>query len=62
MDSVTNVLMRRDGLTREEAEIQKQATREMIWDALADGDYDDIEDIMYGELGLEMDYIDEMLF
>lgn len=62
MSSVVSVLMRRDGMTKDEAVRQKNEVREMILDALENEEYDDIEDIMYGELGLEMDYIDEMLF
>ena len=62
MSSVVSVLMKRDGMTKDEAVRQKNEVREMILDALENEEYDDIEDIMYGELGLEMDYIDEMLF
>lgn len=62
MSSVVSVLMKRDGMTKDEAVRQKNEVREMIMDALENEEYDDIEDIMYGELGLEMDYIDEMLF
>ena len=62
MSSVVSVLMKRDGMTKDEAVRQKNEVREMIMDALENEEYDDIEDIMYGELGLEMDYIEEMLF
>lgn len=62
MNSVVSVLMKRDGLTKDEAKREKEYARELIMDALENEDYDDIEDIMYGELGLELDYIDEMLF
>lgn len=60
-DKVVDVLMKRDGLTRQEAEKQKTYVADMIQDAVASGDYSEVEDIMYSELGLEMDYIFDML-
>lgn len=62
MSDIVGILMKRDGLTREEAQSQKEYAKELMLDALDRGDYDDVEELMYEELGLEMDYIDEMLF
>lgn len=61
MDKIVDILMRRDGVTKEEAKNTLEETRGMINDAIASGNFDDVEDIMYSELGLEMDYIDEIL-
>lgn len=61
MDKIVDILMRRDGVTKEEAKNTLEETREMIDDAIASGNFDEVEDIMYSELGLEMDYIDEIL-
>ena len=58
---VVDVLMERDGLTKQEAKQQIDEVREMMEDAIECGDYTEVEDIMYSELGLEMDYIDELL-
>ena len=53
MNKVVEILMHRDGMTREEAEEKVQEVREMIVDASAF----EVEDILIDELGLEMDYI-----
>ena len=60
-NKIVDVLMERDGMTKQEAEKHLNDVREMINDAAACGDYDDVEDIMYSELGLEMDYIFDIL-
>jgi len=50
--------MRRDGETRESAKEIYMQVKQMIDDTLANGGgYDDVENIMMDELGLEMDYI-----
>lgn len=61
MSRIVDILMKRDGVTREEARNTLQETREMINDAIASGNFDEVEDIVYSELGLEMDYIDELI-
>lgn len=62
MNKVVEILMSRDNLTQGEAERQLQEVREMIDDAVAAGDYSEAEDIVASELGLEMDYIFDILF
>ena len=54
---VVEILMRRDGMTREEAEEKVQEVREMIVNASAF----EVEDILIDELGLEMDYIFDLI-
>ena len=61
MNKIVDILMKRDGLTRDEAEQRVEETREMMNDAVGSGDYEEVEDIMCSELGLEMDYIFDIL-
>lgn len=56
MNEVIKILMNRDGLTYEEAREEYEITQEEILESIADG-YGDVEDILLGNLGLEMDYI-----
>lgn len=57
-----DILMNRDGLTEAEAIDVMNATREEVYNAIYDGDFDLAEDIFTGDLGLEMDYIFDLLF
>jgi hypothetical protein len=57
MNKVVEILMRRDGMTREEAEEKVQEVREMIVCASVL----EAEDILIDELGLEMDYIFDLI-
>jgi hypothetical protein len=59
VDSIVDVLMRRDGLSREEAEDEVQNAREELMDRLADGD--DPYDICQELFGLEPDYLMELI-
>ena len=61
MKSVKQILMDRDDITAEEAEELIEEVRKEIQIAASNGDYELVEDIMYGDLGLEMDYIFEFL-
>lgn len=56
MNEVIKILMNRDGLTYEEAREEYEITQEEILESIAGG-YGDVEDILLGNLGLEMDYI-----
>lgn len=61
--SIVEILMNRDGNTRQEAEERVQYCRQRLYEeAVETGDYDAAEDIIVDELGLEPDYIDELLF
>ena len=59
MNKVVEILMKRDGLSRREAQEQFNEVQEMIQEC----NFDPIEteDILIEELGLEMDYIFEFL-
>lgn len=59
MNNVVAILMKRDRMSRAEAVALVTEVREMIEDA--GGDYDEAEQIMIDELGLEMDYIFDIL-
>ena len=59
MNNVVAILMKRDRMSRAEAVALVTEVRAMIEDA--DGDYDEAEQIMIDELGLEMDYIFDIL-
>jgi hypothetical protein len=61
MRSIKEILIDRDGMTVEEADELIEAVREDINFAAECGDYELAEDIMLGDLGLEMDYIFELL-
>lgn len=57
-NEVIRILMERDGLSREEARERLDEVREMVYEA----DLCEVEDILADELGLEMDYICDILF
>ena len=59
MNRVLEVLCRRDGLSVEEAMKRISQVQEQL--AQANYDYDEVEDILANELGLEMDYIMDIL-
>lgn len=61
MSEIEKVLMRRDGMTEREAKKYFREVREEVLSAIDEGDYDLAEDIMSGDLGLEMDYIVDLL-
>lgn len=58
---IEKILMQRDGLSREEAENEIKYTMEMVYDALANGDYEEAEEIWMDNIGLETDYLMMML-
>ena len=56
------ILMNRDNMTKEEAHKEYQNASEMISDMLEDGaGYEEVEDALMCEYGLEMDYIMDLL-
>ena len=59
MNEVVEILMKRDGLSRREAQDRFNEVREMIQEC--NFDPFETEDILIEELGLEMDYIFEFL-
>lgn len=62
MNRVVSILMKRDGYSKEEAIEIINDCREKINEAIADGDYELAEDILACDLGLEPDYIMDILF
>ena len=62
MDSITEVLMRRDGLSEEDAKREVDDFRADIEDSIMSGDLEDIEDALMNDLGLEPDYLMDILF
>ena len=61
MNRVVEILMRRDELTKKQAEEQLVDVAAQIQNAIDDGAFEAVEDIMMDELGLEMDYIEDVL-
>lgn len=61
MDSIKEVLMRRDGLSEEDAQREVDDFREDIEDSIMSGNLEDIEDALMNDLGLEPDYLMDIL-
>lgn len=62
MNSFEEVMMSRDKLSREESMQRRKEARAELYRILEEGgDYDDVEDMMSSEYGLEMDYIMDIL-
>ena len=57
MKEIIEILMRRDGLTYEDAKEAYLECQEAIMDAVEDGNFFEVEEILRSELGLEPDYI-----
>lgn len=57
MKQTVKVLMERDGMTREEAEEMVRNAKDEIYNMLEEAEYDEIEDMLLCDFGLEMDYI-----
>lgn len=57
MDSITEVLMRRDGLSEEDAKREVEDFKADIEDSIMSGNLEDIEDALMSDLGLEPDYL-----
>ena len=62
MKSVKQILIDRDDMSENEAEELIANVREELQFAIETNDFMYAEDVMYGYLGLEMDYIFELLF
>ena len=56
------VLINRDNMTKAEAHKERQNASEMLCNMLEDGaGYEEVEDVLMCEYGLEMDYIMDLL-
>ena len=62
METLKQVLMRRDGLTSQEADEVIQEAHEALHSYLEDGDMEAAENICEEFFGLEPDYIMDVLF
>lgn len=62
MNEIVKILMRRDGISQLEAENLLEECKEELWNAAARGNYQECEDIIALYLGLELDYLDELLW
>ena len=61
-ERIIDILVRRDEITLEEAREQVEETVILINESVESGSsYCEVEDILAGELGLEMDYIFDLL-
>ena len=61
-DRIIAILMERDELTEEEAREQVEEAVELINEILdSGGSYEEAEEILLDDLGLEMDYIFDLL-
>lgn len=57
------VLMNRDGMNEVEANNEVNNARENLWDIIDNGGtLEDLENMMMFDYGLEMDYLEELLF
>jgi len=61
METIKEVLMRRDGMDEDSAEQLIEEAKAQLEDYLAEGDMDSALDICQEFFGLEPDYIDELL-
>jgi hypothetical protein len=59
---IEKILMERDGLTYEEAHDTYKEVFNNIMMMIEDGDLFEMEEYFMGELGLEPDYLEDILF
>lgn len=58
---IEKILVKRDGISRNEAQNLIEECKEEIELAIATGNIDKVEDILRDYLGLEPDYLDELI-
>ena len=61
MERIIKILMNRDGMTYEEAKEAYEDTKSELMDAIMGNSCLEPEEVLLGELGLEMDYIFDLL-
>lgn len=61
-NQVVQILMKRDGMTQEEAQELFEKVRATVLSCVDEGDYTGAEDAIMDDLGLEMDYIHDFLW
>lgn len=62
MNEIVKIVMKRDGMTELEATNLVQEVAEEILAAAQRGNYQECEDILASELGLEPDFLDYLLW
>lgn len=61
-DYIRDILVRRDNISKEDAETRiEECKRRLEEEAIPCGDYELAEEILADELGLEMDYIYDLI-
>lgn len=58
---VVNILMTRDGLSKEEAIEEIKIFKEDAQEAIDNGDLDEVEEMLMNDLGLEPDYVFDLI-
>lgn len=62
MTEFEKVLMNRDHMTKDEAKEERRRAREELYAILEDeGSYDDVEDMLLYDYGLELDYLFDIM-
>lgn len=61
MERVVRLIMKRDDLSYEDAKTEVSNTVDEMYEALESGDSDQAEEILMDNLGLEPDYIPQLL-
>lgn len=61
MNRVVEILMKRDNISKSEAEALVERTREEIEEYCAHEMYDAAEEAIYENLGLELDYVSDIM-
>lgn len=61
MSDLKRILMTRDKLSEKEADDLLDETREMMMEAIAVGDFEEAEEIYTSMLGIEPDYMPELV-
>ena len=61
MEEVIRLIMRRDEISYEEAKEAVDECVEEMWDAVIHNRFQEVEDILASELGLEPDYIPQLM-
>jgi len=62
LSEIVKILMRRDGLSKAEAVETVKNFMEENSQLIENGDYDALEEALMGDLGLEPDYIEELIY
>lgn len=62
MEKVVKILMERDGLSEADAKHEVQNFIDDATDLLMEGDHEGVEELLMDNLGLEPDYLEDLLF